>query len=153
MAIARSHRTDRRTVADAALLLGVIAGTTGAIPAACRSSGDRSARERGALDGLRIGFSARFRLCRRARDVRTAFKQAVDALADLGAEMVADEPGRRSRTCWNMCCKPIAFTEQAAAVSGRDPSQLARSEQEYRECSRKGGPTVAWTICVPRIVA
>jgi aspartyl-tRNA(Asn)/glutamyl-tRNA(Gln) amidotransferase subunit A len=34
--------------------------------------------------------------------------------------------------------QPIAFTEQAAAVSGRAPAQLRRSEPEYRDVIAKG---------------
>ena len=35
-------------------------------------------------------------------------------------------------------CGPIAFTEQAAAVSGHDPGLLAQSEQEYRDVIAQG---------------
>ena len=34
--------------------------------------------------------------------------------------------------------KPIAFTEQAAAMSGRDPALFARSDQDYRDVIAKG---------------
>jgi aspartyl-tRNA(Asn)/glutamyl-tRNA(Gln) amidotransferase subunit A len=70
-------------------------------------------------------------------DVRTAFKQAVDALADLGAEMITPGPVVDADILEHVL-KPIAFTEQAAAVAGRDPSLLARSEQEYRDVLAKG---------------
>src|SRR4029077_10304063 len=82
-----------RTGADAALLRGVIAGhdrrDPGSLPLERRSFAARVGR----LDGLRIGFSADFGYAAVVSDVRTAFGHAIDALADLGADVRAAEPG------------------------------------------------------------
>ena len=56
---------------------------------------------------------------------------------DLGAEVIAADPGVDSDVLEHVL-KPIAFTEQAAAVSARDPAQLERSEQDYRDVLAKG---------------
>ena len=56
--------------------------------------------------------------------MRTAFKHAIDALADLGAEVAAADPGVDPDVLERVL-KPIAFTEQAAAMSGRDPAQFS----------------------------
>ena len=52
--------------------------------------------------------------------MRAAFKRAIDALADRGAEVAAADPGVDPDVLEGEV-KPIAFTEQAAATSGRDP--------------------------------
>lgn len=126
-----------RTVGDAALLLGVIAGhdrrDPGSLPIASRSFSVNPGR----LDGMRIGFSADLGYAAVSADVRTAFKQAIDALADLGAHLTAADPGVEADVLEGVL-QPIAFTEQAAAVSGRDPSFLSRSDQEYRDLIAKG---------------
>jgi len=69
--------------------------------------------------------------------VRAAFKHAIDVLADLGAELIAADPSVDPDVLEEVL-KPIAFTEQAAAVSGRDPALLSRSEQQYRDVIAKG---------------
>ena len=81
----------------------------------------RSFTERsGTLNGLRIAFSPDLGYAAVTADVRSAFKQAVDTLANLGAEMITDEPGIDVDMLEHVL-KPIAFTEQAAAVAGHDP--------------------------------
>ena len=126
-----------RTVGDAALLLEVIAGydarDPGSLPVERRSFAVRAGR----LDGLRIGFSPDLGYAAVMGDVRAAFKHAVDALADLGAEMMAADPGVDPDVLERVL-QPIAFTEQAAAVSTRDPAQLERSEPDYRDLLAKG---------------
>ncbi len=126
-----------RTVGDAALLLGVIAGydrrDPGSLPVEHRSFAAKAGR----LDGLRIGFSTDFGYSPVMGDVRTAFKHAIDALADLGAEVAAADPGVDPDVLERVL-KPIAFTEQAAAMSGRDPAQFSRSDQDYRDVIAKG---------------
>jgi len=126
-----------RTVGDAALLLGVIAGhdrrDPGSLPIAGRSFAAKPRR----LDGLRIGFSPDLGYAAVAGDVRAAFKHAIDALVDMGAELTAADPGVDPDVLEGVL-KPIAFTEQAAAMSGRDPALFARSDQDYRDVIAKG---------------
>ena len=110
---------------------------TRAIRAACRSRGARlrpaAAGSTGcASDSVPISATPR---C--AGDVRMAFKQAVDTLANLGANMVADDPGVEPDILEHVL-QPIAFTEQAAAISERDPVLFVRSEEEYRAVIAKG---------------
>jgi len=69
------------------------------------------------LDGLRIGFSPDLGYAAVAGDVRAAFKHAIDALVDMGAELTAADPGVDPDVLEGVL-KPIAFTEQAAAMSG-----------------------------------
>jgi aspartyl-tRNA(Asn)/glutamyl-tRNA(Gln) amidotransferase subunit A len=126
-----------RTVSDAALLLSVIAGhdwrDPGSLPIPRRAFAARAGR----LDGLRIGFSTDLGYAAVMRDVRAAFKHAVEALAELGADLMEADPGVDPNVLKDVL-QPIAFTEQAAAVSGREPAQLLRSEQEYRDVIAKG---------------
>jgi len=118
-----------RTVGDAALLLGVIAGhdgrDPGSLPVARRSFTAQPRR----LEGMRIGFSGDLGCAAVMSDVRSAFKQAIDALANLGADVVAADPGIDPNVLKDVL-QPIAFTEQAAAVHGRGAEQLNRYEQE-----------------------
>jgi aspartyl-tRNA(Asn)/glutamyl-tRNA(Gln) amidotransferase subunit A len=72
-----------------------------------------------------------------ASDVRTAFKHAIDALADLGTDVTAAEPGVDPDLLEGVL-KPIAFTEQAAATSARGPALFAGSDQDYRDVIAKG---------------
>jgi len=126
-----------RTVGDAALLLEVIAGPdprdAGSLPLDRRSFTARAGR----LEGLRIGFSPDFGYAAVMGDVRAAFKHAIDALADLGADVMPADPGVDPDVL-EQVLQPIAYTEQAAAVSTRDPALLTRSEQDYRDVIAKG---------------
>ncbi len=126
-----------RSVSDAALLLGVIAGhdrrDPGSLPIAGRSFAAKPRR----LDGVRIGFSPDLGYAAVAGDVRAAFKHAIDALADLGAELTAADPGVDPDVLEEVL-QPIAFTEQAASIAARDPALLAQSDQEYRDVIAKG---------------
>jgi aspartyl-tRNA(Asn)/glutamyl-tRNA(Gln) amidotransferase subunit A len=126
-----------RTVGDAALLLEVIAGHDARDPGSLPVEGRPFAARAGRLDGLRIGFSPDFGYAPVMGDVRAAFKHAVEALADLGADVIAADPGVDPDVL-EQILQPIAFTEQAAAVSSRDPAQLERSEQDYRDVLAKG---------------
>jgi aspartyl-tRNA(Asn)/glutamyl-tRNA(Gln) amidotransferase subunit A len=126
-----------RTVADAALLLEVVAAhdlrDAASLPVPPRSF-DASLRK---LDGIRIGSSADFGYAAVVPDVRKAFQSAVEILGSLGASIVADcvqfAPDMLERIL-----KPIAYTEQAAAVSDRDASALASSDSDYRDVVAKG---------------
>ena len=126
-----------RTVADVVLLLDVIAGYDARDPGSLQIGHRSFAARSGRLDGLRIGFSPDLGYAAVAGDVRMAFKQAVDTLADLGAEMIADDPGVDPDVLEGVL-QPIAFTEQAAAIAGRDPALFVRSEQDYRDLIAKG---------------
>jgi aspartyl-tRNA(Asn)/glutamyl-tRNA(Gln) amidotransferase subunit A len=81
-----------RTVGDAALLLGVIAGhdrrDPGSLPIAGRSFAAKPRR----LVGLRIGFSPDLGYAAVAGYVRAAFKHAIDVV-DMGAELTTADPG------------------------------------------------------------
>jgi aspartyl-tRNA(Asn)/glutamyl-tRNA(Gln) amidotransferase subunit A len=126
-----------RTVADAALLLEIIAGYDARDPGSLQVERRSFATRSGRLNGLRIGFSPDFGYAAVAGDVRLAFKQAVDTLANLGANLVADDPAIEPDVLEHVL-QPIAFTEQAAAISERDPVLFVRSEEEYRDVIAKG---------------
>jgi aspartyl-tRNA(Asn)/glutamyl-tRNA(Gln) amidotransferase subunit A len=126
-----------RTVADAALLLEVIAGYDVRDPGSLQIERRHFAARGGRLNGLRIGFSPDLGYAAVARDVRSAFQQAVDTLAGLDATMIADDPGVEADILERVL-QPIAFTEQAAAIAERDPVSFVRSEEEYRAVIAKG---------------
>ena len=126
-----------RTVGDAALLLGVIACHDGRDPASLPVPRRSFAAQPRRLDGLRIAFSTDLGYAAVMPDVGTAFKRAIDALADCGADIVAADPGI-DPDILNDVLQPIAFSEQAAAVSGRAPEQLMQSDAEYRDVIAKG---------------
>jgi aspartyl-tRNA(Asn)/glutamyl-tRNA(Gln) amidotransferase subunit A len=126
-----------RTVSDAALLLSVIAGHDRRDPGSLPIAGRTFAAKTRWLDGVRIGFSPDLGYAAVAGDVRAAFKHAIDALADLGAELIASDPGVEPDVLEKVL-QPIAFTEQAASVDARDPALLSHSDQEYRDVIAKG---------------
>jgi aspartyl-tRNA(Asn)/glutamyl-tRNA(Gln) amidotransferase subunit A len=126
-----------RTVADASLLLEVIAGYDTRDPGSLQVERRSFSAYPDGLKGLRIGFSSDLGHAAVAGDVRIAFKQAVDALANLGGEMIAENPGV-DPDILEQILQPIAFTEQAAAVSDRDATFFAHSDQEYRDVIDKG---------------
>jgi aspartyl-tRNA(Asn)/glutamyl-tRNA(Gln) amidotransferase subunit A len=126
-----------RTVGDAALLLGVIAGHDGRDPASLPLPRRSFAAQPRRLDSLRIAFSTDLGYAAVMPDVGTAFKRAIDALADCGADIVAADPGIDPDILKDVL-QPIAFSEQAAAVSGRAPAELLRSDAEYRDVIAKG---------------
>ena len=59
----------------------------------CRLRGVLLQRSRGGSKGLRVGFSPDLGYAAVMPDVRTAFKQAIDTLANLGADLIAADPG------------------------------------------------------------
>ncbi len=126
-----------RTVADAALLLEVVAAhdlrDAASLPVPSRSFDATP----GKLNGIRIGSSADFGYAAVAPDVRKAFQSAVEILGSLGASIVSDcvqfAPDMLDRIL-----KPIAYTEQAAAVSTRDAGALVSSDSDYRDVVAKG---------------
>lgn len=126
-----------RTVADTALLLEVIAAhdlrDAASLPVAPRSF-DVTA---GKLDGLKIGTSVDLGFAAVDADVRKAFYAATEALAALGAELLPDcvefAPDMLDRIL-----KPIAYTEQAAAVASWKTEGLAASDDDYRDVLATG---------------
>jgi aspartyl-tRNA(Asn)/glutamyl-tRNA(Gln) amidotransferase subunit A len=126
-----------RTVADAALLLETVAThdlrDAASLPVPARRLDVTAAK----LDGIRIGSSVDFGYAAVAPDVRKAFQSAVQALGSLGADIVPDcvhfEPDMLERIL-----KPIAYTEQAAAVSARGAAALMASDNDYRDVVAKG---------------
>ena len=120
-----------RTVADTALLLEVIAAhdlrDAASLPVAPRSFDVTPGR----LDGLKIGASIDLGFAAVDADVRRAFQSATETLAGLGADLVPDcvafSPDMLDRIL-----KPIAYTEQAAAVAGWETEALAASDDDYR---------------------
>jgi aspartyl-tRNA(Asn)/glutamyl-tRNA(Gln) amidotransferase subunit A len=126
-----------RTVGDVALLLEIIAGHDVRDPASLPVA--RRALEPGAetLAGLRVGFSPDLGHAAVDAGVRKKFQHAVDALANLGAQMVPAEL-RLDPGLLDNVLKPIGFTEQAAAVADSDVQALTRSDPDYRNVIAKG---------------
>ena len=127
-----------RTVGDAALLLGVIAGHDardgGSLPLEPRAYEATAGR----LDGLRIAASPDLGYAAVQPEVRAAFERALAALSDLGAQVTLEAP-KVDPEILERTLKPIALTEQAAAASVRDAADFARSDAEYREVIAQGG--------------
>jgi aspartyl-tRNA(Asn)/glutamyl-tRNA(Gln) amidotransferase subunit A len=120
-----------RTVADTALLLEVIAvhdlRDPASLPVAPRSFDVTPGR----LDGLKIGTSADLGFAAVDAEVRKAFQSATETLAGLGAELVSECVALPSDML-DRILKPIAYTEQAAAVAGRGSEAIAASDDDYR---------------------
>lgn len=126
-----------RSVADAALMLEVIAGFDRRDAVSLPQPPRRFDVTPGRLDGLRIAVTPDWGFAPVDPEVRGAFFAAIDALADLGAEPVPfSEP--LASDILERVLKPIGYTEQAAAVMGREPDLLALSEAEFRSVVDKG---------------
>lgn len=126
-----------RKVADAALLLEVIAGYDARDAASLPMASRQFDVTAGRLDGMKIAFSADLGYAAVAPEVRQAFVAAVDVLSTLGAQMLDDDPGIDADILERVL-KPVAYTEQAAAVIDRDADLLNRSEQDYRDLLASG---------------
>ena len=74
---------------------------------------------------------------RSAPDVRKAFQSAVETLGSLGASIVPD-CGHFDPDMLERILKPIAYTEQAAAISARGAAELAGSDSDYRDVIGEG---------------
>ncbi len=126
-----------RTVHDVALLLEVIAGHD------VRDAASLPVQRRvfdttpGPLAGVTIAYSPDLGFAAVSPDVRQAFAQAIDVLDDLGAELVFEHAGIDPEALEHTI-KPIAYTEQAAAVAGREPSRLAQSDGDYHRVIARG---------------
>jgi aspartyl-tRNA(Asn)/glutamyl-tRNA(Gln) amidotransferase subunit A len=126
-----------RTVADAALLLEVIAGydprDSASLPVGARSLNPQPS----GLDGLRVAVSSDFGYAAISPSVRSAFGDAVDILGRLGADIKYRHPDIDPKLL-ERTLKPIAFTEQAAAAADKSEADLARSEADYRRVIAQG---------------
>lgn len=120
-----------RTVADAALTLEVIAGYDLRDAASVPVSARRFNTNAGRLDGIRIGASADLGYAAVSPDVCAAFGKALAVLDSCGAQVTMDGPGL-DPDILEHTLKPIAFTEQAAAVATKTAADLASSEADYR---------------------
>jgi aspartyl-tRNA(Asn)/glutamyl-tRNA(Gln) amidotransferase subunit A len=126
-----------RSVADAALLLSVIAGydvrDAGSLP----TSGHAYSAKAQSLKGLAVAASVDFGYAPVDPEVRRAFGEAVDVLRRLGAE-IGEDAIKLPSDVLEATLKPIAYSEQAAAVAARDSGDFAQSEERYREVIREG---------------
>lgn len=114
-----------RSVADAAIMLGAIAGSDPRDPTALRDPvPDYLAADDRQLRGVRIGFDARYALDAVEPDVRRAVESAVDAVRGLGAEIVALNFPDVNAMCvdWG----PNCAVETAVAHAPTFPSQRGR---------------------------
>ncbi len=126
-----------RTVADAALMLEVIAGFDARDAVSLPQPSRHFSTEPGSLQGLRIAFTPDWGYASVHPEVRTAFAAAVDTLADCGATIMPVPKGLDPDLLQRVL-QPIGFTEQAAAVASRPPEVLALSEPEFRAVVAQG---------------
>jgi aspartyl-tRNA(Asn)/glutamyl-tRNA(Gln) amidotransferase subunit A len=120
-----------RNVRDVSLLLEVIAGydilDAASLPMQARAFDVAAGR----LEGVRIAVTPDWGFAAVDPDVRRAYGESLDVLADLGAELIQVDPGLDPDMLDNIA-KPIAYTEQAGAIAGRSEEDLALSEPDYR---------------------
>ena len=126
-----------RTVADAALMLEVIAGFDARDAVSLPQPPRKFLAEAGKLDGLRIGFTPDWGFAAVHPEVRASFSAAVDTLSNCGAMLVPLTRGLDADILERVL-KPIGYTEQAAAVASRPPEILALSEADVPRRSREG---------------
>jgi len=127
-----------RTVADAALMLGVIAGHDARDGASLPVSPQSYDAAPGKLSGLRVAFSPDWGWAPVQPDVRDAVKAAVDKLACLGAEVVRKAPAIAPDVL-ETTLKPIGYTEQATAAGmQRSDDKLTLSEAEFQAVVARG---------------
>jgi aspartyl-tRNA(Asn)/glutamyl-tRNA(Gln) amidotransferase subunit A len=126
-----------RTVRDVALLLEVIARHDVRDAASLPVTPHRFDPTPGSLAGLKIAFTPDLGFAAVSPEVRKIFAAAVDALDNLSAELVADNSGIDPEVL-ERTIKPIAYTEQAAAVLGREEAMLTRSDRDYNDVIVRG---------------
>lgn len=119
-----------RSVADAALLLEVIAGYDARDAASLPLAPRRFDAGRRSLAGLQIGYSLDFGHAAVDPAVRAAVLAAVDVIADLGATIVPIDPGIDPEAL-DRILKPIAFAEQAGSVGSRTEADFAESDPDF----------------------
>jgi len=126
-----------RTVADAALMLSVIAGhdsrDAASLPVPVRSY----AADDTVSDGCRVGFAPALGGVPVDPAVAAVVQAAVDDLARSGIAVRTVQPAFGPDLLESVL-HPIALTEQAAAASGRDAAALAASDAEYRDVIARG---------------
>jgi aspartyl-tRNA(Asn)/glutamyl-tRNA(Gln) amidotransferase subunit A len=126
-----------RTVADAALTLEIIAAYDLRDPASLPVAARRFDTKAAPLNGIRIGASADLGYAAVSPDVRAAFGKALAILDACGAQVTMDGPGLDPGILEHTL-KPIAFTEQAGAVSSKTTADLASSEADYLDVISAG---------------
>ncbi|MGQ3070407.1 MAG: amidase [Ferrovibrionaceae bacterium] len=126
-----------RSVADAALMLEVIAGYDARDAASLPQPPRRFDAGRRSLSGLQIGYSLDLGHAAVDPAVRAAVLAAVDVVADLGATIVPIDPGIDPEALERIL-KPIAFAEQAASVGSRSDADFAGSDPEFVDVLKAG---------------
>jgi aspartyl-tRNA(Asn)/glutamyl-tRNA(Gln) amidotransferase subunit A len=126
-----------RSVRDAALLLEAVASHDLRDAASLPVARTRYDTTVGRLDRVSIAFTEDFGFAAVSPEVRAAFSRALKVLSDLGAELLPDDLGLDPEVL-ERTIKPIAYTEQAAAVIARAPAALARSDPEYQDVIARG---------------
>jgi aspartyl-tRNA(Asn)/glutamyl-tRNA(Gln) amidotransferase subunit A len=126
-----------RSVADAALVLEIIAAFDPRDPASLPVSPRNFDTRPSPLGGLRIGASVDFGYAAVSASVRASFTNALGVLEGCGARVSKDGPDLDPQIL-ERTLKPIAFTEQAAAVAGRTSAELMDSEPDYRNVIAAG---------------
>ena len=121
-----------RTVADAALVLEIIASYDLRDPASLPVPPRNFDAKPYPLSGVRIAASVDFGYAAVSPAVRAAFSNAIGILATCGAQVSTDGPALDPEILEHTL-KPIAFTEQAAAVGSKSIDDLAASERDYRD--------------------
>jgi aspartyl-tRNA(Asn)/glutamyl-tRNA(Gln) amidotransferase subunit A len=126
-----------RTVADAALTLEIIAAYDLRDPASLPVAARRFDANAAPLNRIRIGASVDLGYAAVSPDVRAAFGKALAILDTCGAQVTMDGPGLDPGILEHTL-KPIAFTEQAAAVASKSTADLASSEADYLDVISAG---------------
>jgi aspartyl-tRNA(Asn)/glutamyl-tRNA(Gln) amidotransferase subunit A len=126
-----------RTVADAALTLEIIAAYDLRDPASLPVAARRFDANAAPLNRIRIGASVDLGYAAVSPDVRAAFGKALAILDACGAQVTMDGPGLDPGILEHTL-KPIAFTEQAAAVASKSTADLASSEADYLDVISAG---------------
>jgi len=126
-----------RTVGDAAFMLDVLAGHDLRDAASLPVARQAFSRVAPSTNGLRVGFSADFGFASVDSEVRAAFIAAVDALSNLGADIVPVSFSL-DPSMLETVLQPIAFTEQAASLGERGDEQLSGSDDEFRHVLERG---------------
>ena len=127
-----------RTVADAALMLSVMAAWDGrdpyALPPAKRDFRDGLD---GGVKGLRMAFSPTLGYAKVDPEVARLVEQAVRVLEGLGAHVELADPGFASPrdtfwTLWSASCAKVASGMSAAQRAGLDPGLQVAAERGAR---------------------
>ncbi|MGA2289511.1 amidase [Bradyrhizobium sp.] len=126
-----------RTVADVALLLGVVAQYDQRDAVSLPVEKRQFRPLQSSLAGLRIAASLDFGFAAVAPSVANAFTEVTNVLADLDAEIIELKTPLGTRLLEDVL-QPIGFTEQAAAVMNREAADMALSESEFRSVVAKG---------------